>query len=252
MDTMKVRILNSNTHVGQNLRNGLLVKSARELDADIVTVQEVSRVAARARLRKQFSPRVWGIHGFVPPSIGPSSAGNHVLWRKAEWEKVGGRRDLISRQMFQDGKRDKWHPSRREGQVRLVSRDGNAHRLAVSSDHTWTTAGHDWNTMDRVVQGHKKQCRVHSENAWEAQQSGFHAVNAGDYNAAVAPGDGHVAFIELMMRTHGMFPARSANAKTAHLDAAFVSKGVVVVSFDWIPEHIIGSDHPGFLLVVDI
>jgi hypothetical protein len=250
---MRVRILNSNTHAGQGLREGGLLRVAKDTGANILTVQEVQRVSARVRLRRQFPSGDWGIFGLMPPSIGPASPGNHVLWQKDLFSKIGGRRDAISPQLFDSGHRDKWHPSRRLAQVRLEAKEEDAVRLAVGSDHTWTTAGHDWSKgLDRVVAGHKKQCRAQAEVAWDAQTQHFKVCHCGDENAAVAPGDGHTAYVELQYQTHGMLPARSANAAKAELDAAWVSKDVKVVSFEWIPKERLTTDHDGFLLVIDI
>lgn len=249
---MRVRILNSNTHVGQGLREGGLQRCADELDADIVTVQEVNRQLLRYRLRRQFPRADWGIWGLMPPSVGPSSAGNHVLWKKDLFHSISGNRDFISPQLFIDNQRDKWHPSRRHAQVLLKANGKPDLRIAVQSDHTWTTAGHDWSKPDRVIAGHKHQCRAHAETAWFAKSHHYSVVCCGDYNAVVAPGDSHEAYIEQQMRTHGMVPARPKTATRPSLDAAFISPDVEVVSFDWIPKHLLTTDHDGFLLVVNI
>lgn len=252
---MRVRILNSNTHAGQGLREGGLLKCAKELDADIVTVQEVQRPSARLRLRRQFPQSEWGIYGMMPPSLGPSAAGNHVLWKKSMFIMASGLREFLSPQLYDGMRRDKWHPSRRICQVRLHATKAPmlGTRLAVGSDHLWTTAGRAWTQpWDRVVAGHRQQAQRQAEVAWGSVARGYDVVHLGDENAVVAPGDRHEAYVELMYNTHGMRNARPPNATKASLDAAWVSRDVQVVSFDWIPKHLLTTDHEGILLVVDI
>jgi hypothetical protein len=102
------------------------------------------------------------------------------------------------------------------------------------------------------VAGHKKQIRAHADNAWNAQAENFLAINCGDYNEQFSPGDGTVSYVEEIMASRHMHSARPKAAKNDSLDGAFISQGVEVVSFDWIPKHLLTTDHDGFLLVVDI
>lgn len=249
---MKVTLLNSNTHVGQNLFNGRLKAAVLDFGATIVTVQEVGRFRARRSMRHQFLKEHWGIFGLVPPVIpGAVGAGNHIIWHKDYWNAVSGDRHLISRQLWNNGRRDKWHPVRRAAQVRLEAVHNENIRLAVGSDHTWTTAGHDWNPpYDRVVKGHRKQCRDSANLMWDARRDGWAVSHNGDYNARIAPGDHHEAYIETQMRSVGMKPVRSKNATEPELDAGFVSQDIEVTHFEWI--HNIGSDHPGYVVVLEV
>jgi hypothetical protein len=254
--------LNSNTHAGQGIREGGLKKCAEELDVDIVVVQEVGRVLARRGLRRAFPRSEWGCFGFNPPIVpGWVGAGNHVLWRKELFEKLGGSRDLLSTQVWlRGGRRDKWHPVRRLGQVRLrtVVPDGRLHNgtkrklLAVGSDHLWTTAGHSWEESDHIVRGHRLQARAQARVALSAQGRGFDVIHMGDQNEPMAPGDSHTSYMEGQYKQVGMKDARRPNAAKTHLDSAFVSQRVSVVSYDIIPKHLLTTDHDGILLVVDI
>lgn len=246
---MRVKILYSNTHAGQGLREGGLLRTVRNANPDIVCVTEVQRPSARRRLRQQFPKDVWGIHGLKPRALSASAAGNHVLWRKSQFTFAGGDRGFISPQLWDGLVRDKWHPSRRENMTWLETTNG-VKRIAVGCDHLWTTAGHAWTKpYDRVVAGHVQQAERVAAAAGRAQDEDFPVVNVGDYNEFIDESP-RLAFMEVLFRRVEM--ERVSDNKHHHLDAAFTSEDVKVQDFWWIPEGQLTTDHPGFVLVVDI
>lgn len=252
---MKVKIMFSNTHAGQGLRQGGLLRVAKNVNPDVLCVVEVQRPSARRRLRNQFPAALWGIHGLYPPALSAAAAGNHVLWRRRAFRQVDGERDLISRQLWNGPIRDKWHPSRRlsTAYLQAVPRPEHTRKplLAVGCSHLWTTAGHSWSEpYDRVVRGHRKQAERFAAAAGRAQDEGFRTVDVGDYNAFIDNNMTELSFIEQMMKREDM--RRVSDNIDHHLDAAFASDNVKVEDFWWIPEGQLTSDHPGFVLVVSI
>lgn len=246
---MRVKILYSNTHAGQGLREGGLLRTAVKVDPDIIAVVEVQRPSARLRLRRQFPKDKWGIHGLKPPALSAAAPGNHVLWRKDAFIFANGERDRISRQVWRNGIRDKWHPSRHENMTYLDSVVSKK-RIAVGCDHLWTTAGHSWALpFDNIVRGHVRQATRVADAAGRAQDENYPVVNVGDYNEVIDETP-RLAFVEVQMRRNHM--QRFSKNEVHHLDAAFASRDAEVYDFWWIPEHQLTTDHPGFVLVVDI
>lgn len=251
---MKVKIMYSNTHAGQGLREGGLLRTAKQVNPDILCVVEVQHPSARRRLRQQFPEALWGIHGLRPPALTASAAGNHVLWRKRSWQMVGGERAKISPQLWDGLRRDKWHPSRRLNMTHLRTTPDptrGPRMLAIGCTHLWTTAGHKWTEpYDRVVAGHRKQAEHAAAAAGRAEQDGFPTIDVGDYNSYIDNQARVFSFIEEQMLHEDM--RRVSDNLDHHLDAAFASVQVKVEDFWWIPEGQLTTDHPGFVLVVSI
>jgi len=259
---MKVRLLNLNTHVGDALkpkRNADvgLWHLKKKWNPDVVTVQEVQRPWARMRLKIIFPRLTWMAVGFMPPSIGLGAPGAIVLAKRSKFTKAGKTNRPLTSQLFVNGVRDKWHPSRRVISITLKFKKkdekGNKKKFAVGSDHAWTAAGHPLNMNSVIANTHKHQINQFAGDAQKSlkDETVSAALRAGDYNEGISPADRQV-YVERTFASVGLHTARPARDTDLRLDEVFVSSGVRVTGYHVISRKEGNTDHEGLVVDVEI
>jgi hypothetical protein len=180
----------------------------------------------------------------LPLSVGPSSNGAIVLAKRNMFKKVGKTNTPLTEQRFDNGKRDKWHPSRRIITMVLQFKNQRGKKFAVSSDHAWTKAGHSEGV---IVNTHNHQIRRFAVDSDGYLKKGIPSIRGGDYNEHIAPGGGE-AYVEEQFPRVGLRAARPLHYQKPRLDEIWVSKQIRVTSWEYISEEEGNTDHEGIVI----
>lgn len=239
---MKARILYMNTHVGQAIFQGGLAWAIKEYEPDLVVVVEVGRSRQRRALRRAFSRKDWSITGMLPVRPLMVDSGTHIVARRSVLKRKSWKNRLLTKQRWENGRRDKWHPLRRLTRAVFVFRENPTVDWEVGADHSWTYAGFDIDGPHEVPTQHRKQIHAFCAAADRAIRRGAAVTDVGDFNERVEDPD---VLVRKQMQVVHMKPIILND-----LDAIFANYRVIKTAQTVLKKELIHSDHDGF--VVDV
>lgn len=241
---MKTRIAYINTHAGQALREGGVAWMLKEFDPDLFFLAEVVRRPAKNRVRKIFDPKKYSVTGVLPHEKHLDvESGTIVCAKRSVWKRKWWSNQLLTRQRWVNGRRDKWHPMRRLTRAFYVSAGDPKVRLHVSPIHLWTHQGYPVHGEADVPTEYRKQADAYAAMAGESVRQGAATAHVGDGNALGSDGsflaDKYVRQGMKVLHRHGP-------------DFLFGSKKVKVLHVTPLPQGKVHTDHDAFIIDLEI
>lgn len=185
---MRIKCLYINTHAGQAIRSGGVAWARREFDPDLTFLNEVGREPAQAKVADIFNPKEYSITGLQPDGELVVQSGTLIIARRDVLKRKWWGNPLLSRQRWENGERDKWHPVRRLTRAffRIPKIDGDLHTSCV---HLWTHAGYPLHGKHEVPTEYRKQGQAYAVAAGQSARQNVPVLFVGDLNALPRDGD---------------------------------------------------------------
>lgn len=246
----KIRILSVNVHVGLGLAAGVVGWLFSRLPfIHAVCIQEASRPAAQAALRKAFPESKWY-------RVGPGSqdddplVGTFIFLRKHRFTLLARFNDLIS--SARPPVKGKM-PFPQRNLVSVTAIDNKTGRAFIlTCVHNWHIVGRALGDGTAISRGHANQTKAVAEHHAAHWIDGAVSVAVGDWNESIGKKNNHPdsAVRQMESRAH-MHPAGGVKA---HLDEAFVRRGkyLRVKTWRYISTPFRVMDHPVLYVVLEV